>query len=164
MLRALQAAWITFKDSKDTDVMTELTKFDPDAEEAAVATAIEDMDALGLEVPDSLHCYPMPPCLRRCARRCAFAQRRESLHKTRGDSPAGVGAFPHVCTRGVYAVRRAHSIPVHVISRVGDMISMYGHDVSFRKQDIVRECILLQFTECWSARGAWRGVTFLAWR
>ena len=144
--------------------MTELTKFDPDAEEAAVATAIEDMDALGLEVPDSLHCYPMPPCLRRCARRCAFAQRRESLHKTRGDSPAGVGAFPHVCTRGVYAVRRAHSIPVHVISRVGDMISMYGHDVSFRKQDIVRECILLQFTECWSARGAWRGVTFLAWR
>ena len=45
-----QAAWITFKDSKDADVLAELTKFDPDAEEALVEKAVEDMDALGLEV------------------------------------------------------------------------------------------------------------------
>jgi len=48
-VKAIQAAWITFKDSKDDKVLAELTKFDPDAEEAAVETAIEDMDALGLE-------------------------------------------------------------------------------------------------------------------
>jgi hypothetical protein len=51
MMRAPQAAWITFKDSKDETVLGELTKFDPDAEKTAVQTAIDDMDALGLEVP-----------------------------------------------------------------------------------------------------------------
>jgi hypothetical protein len=54
MLRAPQAAWITFKDSKDETVLGELTKFDPDAEKTAVQTAIDDMDALGLEVSHSL--------------------------------------------------------------------------------------------------------------
>lgn len=50
MLLSLQAAWLTFKDSKNETVLKELTEFDPDAQKAAVQTAIDDMDALGLEV------------------------------------------------------------------------------------------------------------------
>ena len=48
-IKAIQAAWITFKDSKDEEVLGELTKFDPDEEELLVEKAVEDMDALGLE-------------------------------------------------------------------------------------------------------------------
>jgi len=44
-----QAAWVTFKDSKDDVVLEKLAAFDPKAEEEKVATAISDMDALGLE-------------------------------------------------------------------------------------------------------------------
>ena len=49
-----QAAWITFKDTKDEKVLEELTSFDPAAEEVKVESAIADMDALGLEVRKSL--------------------------------------------------------------------------------------------------------------
>ena len=48
-MKAIQAAWITFKDSKDEKVLEELTAFDPKAEEEKVEEAISDMDALGLE-------------------------------------------------------------------------------------------------------------------
>jgi hypothetical protein len=48
-MKAIQAAWITFKDSKDEKVLEELTAFDPKAEEEKVEEAISDMDSLGLE-------------------------------------------------------------------------------------------------------------------
>ena len=44
-----QAAWITFKDSKDEGVLKELTAWDPKAEEEKVQENIDDMKALGLE-------------------------------------------------------------------------------------------------------------------
>ena len=49
-----QAAWITFKDTKDEKVLEELTSFDPAAEEVKVESAIADMKALGIEVRKSL--------------------------------------------------------------------------------------------------------------
>jgi len=48
-IKAIQAAWITFKDSKDEKVLEELTAFDPAAEEEKVEEAIADMSSLGLE-------------------------------------------------------------------------------------------------------------------
>merc|ERR1712100_1014487 len=48
-MKDIQTAWITFKDSKDDDVLKELTAWDPKAEEEKVQTAIDDMKDLGLE-------------------------------------------------------------------------------------------------------------------
>lgn len=46
---AIKAAWATFKDSKDEEVLKDLSAWDPKEEEANVANAISDMKALGLE-------------------------------------------------------------------------------------------------------------------
>mmetsp|Transcript_16110 Transcript_16110/g.40596 ORF Transcript_16110/g.40596 Transcript_16110/m.40596 type:complete len:154 (+) Transcript_16110:35-496(+) len=47
--QAIQAAWATFKDSKDEAVIKELEAWDPKKEEEKVEEAITDMKTLGLE-------------------------------------------------------------------------------------------------------------------